>query len=353
MKAQKIFLLLFILILSIGTTKASGSETGEYDPFQTVMHHISDAHEWHFFSIDDNHFSLPLPVILYSKEKGVEIFSSSHFYHSENKTYNGYVLDDHEHIYKVDEAGEETIHVNGVEMKASKGPFDISITKNVASLLLSVVLLLVVFIAVANNYKSNKGKAPRGIASFFEPIIIFVRDELAKNNIGEKHHAKFVPYLLTLFFFIWFNNGLGLIPGGANLSGNISFTMLLAVFTLIVVNVSANKDYWVHIFATPGVPWWLLPIMIPVEIIGILAKPFSLMMRLFANITAGHVMILVILGFGFMFESYSIGVAGALFATAMNCLEFFVALLQAYIFTLLTSIYLGLAVAEHEHEHAH
>ena len=222
-----------------------------------------------------------------------------------------------------------------------------------------------VFTAVARGYKKNEGKAPSGIQSFFEPIIVFIRDEIAKKNIGPKY-ARYMPYLLTIFFFIWFNNLLGLTPGAANLTGNIAVTLVLAVLTLIVTLASSNKYYWAHIFATPGVPKPLLPIMIIVEVIGIFTKPFSLMIRLFANITAGHIVVLSFISLVFLFKTWAVGPVTLAFGLFINVLELLVALLQAFIFTLLTSMYIGGAVEEHhdadmqigggdhaDHAHAH
>jgi F-type H+-transporting ATPase subunit a len=287
-------------------------------------------------------------VIVFGKN-GLEVFSSSNFYdaHHQPKPYKGYVME-HEHIYYADENGKPQVVEKADGTEAHEGPMDFSITKNVASLLLSATLLIVIFFTIASRYKSNQGKAPRGIQSFFEPIIVFVRDEIAKPNIGPKYE-RYVPYLLTIFFFIWFNNMLGLMPGGANLTGNIAVTMTLAVFTLLVTLFSSNKAYWAHIFKTPGVPVALLPIMIPIELVGILTKPFSLMVRLFANITAGHIIILSLFSLIFIFESLAIGPVSVAFAIFMNFLELFVALLQAYVFTLLTSMYFGGAVEEHDH----
>ncbi len=208
--------------------------------------------------------------------------------------------------------------------------------------------MMVIFFVIAGRYKSNAGKAPTGIQSFFEPIIVFIRDEIAKANIGPKYE-RYMPYLLTVFFFIWFNNLLGLMPGGANLTGNITVTLILAVMTLLITVFSGNKSYWKHIFATPGVPLWLAPIMIPVELIGIITKPFSLMVRLFANITAGHIIILSLFSLIFIFESLAVSPLSVAFAVFMNFLELFVALLQAYIFTLLSAMYFGGAVEEHDH----
>jgi F-type H+-transporting ATPase subunit a len=227
--------------------------------------------------------------------------------------------------------------------------YDLSITKNVASLLLSVVILLIVFFSVAAGYRKNHGKAPKGLQSFFEPVIVFVRDEVAKKAIGPKYE-KYLPYLLTIFFFIWFNNLLGLLPGAANLTGNLAVTFLFAFITLCITTFSSNKYYWSHIFWTPGVPLWLRPIMIPVELIGVISKPFSLMVRLFANITAGHIIILSFISLIFIFQSVAIAPLSLAFGLFINVLELLVAILQAYIFTLLTAMYIGGAVEEH-HDH--
>ncbi len=251
-------------------------------------------------------------------------------------------------MYYANAEGEPETAIGKDGKETHVGPLDFSITKNVASMFLSVALLLGIFFTIAARYKNNPGKAPSGIQSFFEPIILFVRDDIAKPNIGKKYE-RYVPYLLTIFFFIWFNNMLGLMPGGANLTGNIAVTLVLATFTLLVTLFSSNKAYWAHIFKTPGVPVALLPIMIPIELVGILTKPFSLMVRLFANITAGHIIILSLFSLIFIFKSIAIGPVSVAFAIFMNFLELFVALLQAYVFTLLTSMYFGGAVEEHDH----
>ena len=212
--------------------------------------------------------------------------------------------------------------------------------------------MLIVFISIANRYKKKTMEAPKGLQSFLEPIIMFVRDEIARPNIGPKY-ARFLPFLLTLFFFIWINNLLGLLPGAANVTGNIAVTLVLASLVFILTIFNGTKTYWGHIFNTPGVPWWLktvLPIMPIVEFIGIFTKPFSLMIRLFANITAGHIIILSLFSLIFIFQSIAIGPLSVAFATFMYFLELFVALLQAYIFTLLAAMYFGGAVEEHHHD---
>lgn len=334
---------LFVLLFSFLTLTAFAEapvEGGKFQPGDMITHHIADDYTWHFA----DGAVIYLPVILVDNGE-FKVFSSHNFYDENHETvpYNGYALD-HGHIVRVDEAGEP--------LEDHAALYDFSITKNVASMFISVILLFGIFFTIAGRYKKNPKAAPSGIQSFFEPIIIFVRDEIAKANIGPKYE-RYMPYLLTVFFFIWFNNLLGLMPGGANLTGNIAVTLILALITLLITVFSGNKSYWAHIFATPGVPTWLAPIMIPVELIGILTKPFSLMVRLFANITAGHIIILSLFSLVFIFQSLAVGPLSVAFATFMNFLELFVALLQAYIFTLLSAMYFGGAVEEHHHDDHH
>ncbi len=318
--------------------KHEGETKEKFNISEMIFHHIKDAHEWEFA----HGFSIPLPVILYTKQHGVEVFSSKHFYENGN-VYNGYI-NLHEHIHRLNPQGglDEEVKV-----------WDFSITKNVASMMLSAVLLVLVFSAVSKGYTTNKGKAPKGIQSFFEPIIVFIRDEVVKPSIG-KNYEKYLPYMLTLFFFILFNNLLGLLPGGANVTGNIAVTLVLAVITFLITNFGANKNYWSHIVRPPGVPLALLPIMLPVEIVGVFMKPMSLMIRLFANITAGHVIILSLVGLIFLFKSVTVGLGVTVFATFMNVIELLVAFLQAFIFTLLSSMYIGSSIEDtHEADHGH
>ncbi|MEM6641731.1 MAG: F0F1 ATP synthase subunit A [Bacteroidota bacterium] len=323
-----------ITLASGGDKEADKSE--EFDPGEMINHHISDSHSWEIF----HGFLVHLPVIVYSAENGLDVFSSSNFYNEAHEIvpFNGYKLD-HEHI-TLEDGG----HV-----------LDLSITKNVLFMFLDAIILLLIFGAVARGYKKNAGKAPKGIQSFFEPIILFVRDDIAKENIGEKKYEKFMPYLLTVFFFIWCGNLLGLLPGAANMTGNIAVTLTLAVITLLITLFSGRKTYWLHIIDPLGrsMPWGakilLYLILWPVEIIGIFTKPFSLMVRLFANITAGHILILSIISLAFIFKNIGVGVVGAAFAMVMNLLELFVAVLQAYVFTLLSALYFGQAVEEAHH----
>ncbi|MCP4460044.1 MAG: F0F1 ATP synthase subunit A [Cytophagales bacterium] len=326
-------LISLILLTPIMSLAEESEEGKEYNPSETINHHISDSHSWEIY----HGLTVHLPVIVYSEEKGMEVFSSANFYdeHHAIVPYSGYEMD-HEHI-KLESGG----HV-----------WDFSITKNVFFLLLNTFLIVFVFISVAKGYKKNEGKAPKGIQAFFEPLIVFVRDDIAKDNIGPKHE-RYLPFLLTAFFFIWFGNMMGLLPAAANLTGNIAVTMVLAVIVLVITVFSGGKTYWLHILDPLGnsMPWagkiLLYVILLPVEILGIFTKPFALMIRLFANITAGHILILSIIGLGFMMESVVVGAVGALFASLMNLLEVFVALLQAYVFTLLSAMYFGQAVEEH------
>lgn len=317
-----------------------------FDPTKVIFEHISDSHDWHLWGEHESAVSIPLPVVLYVKGKGLEVFMSSGFHHGQHDVHGKYGVyrNEHDHIKAISAEG-------AIDEAATSQIIDISITKNVASMLLSVVIIFSVFLSVTAGYRRNAGKAPKGIQSFMEPLILFVRDEIALPNIGAKY-AKFMPYLLTVFFFILINNFLGLLPAGANLTGNIAVTLVLAVITFLVTNINGNKDHWKHVFA-PAVPWWLLPIMIPVEIIGLLSKPFALMVRLFANITAGHIIVISLISLIFIFKSLAIAPVSVAFVLFMDVLEMLVAFLQAFIFTMLSALFIGAAVAEHHHDHAH
>jgi F-type H+-transporting ATPase subunit a len=348
---SKFFFFIFSF-LSLSVSAAPPTTDEPFRPGEMITHHITDSHMWHFW--DGPGGTLYLPVIVYGRN-GLEMFSSSNFYDEDHQAvpYRGYVLD-HGHIYYADQGGDpNTLMVQ--ESHAHKdGPMDFSITKNVASLFISVALLFGVFLTIARRYQTERDRAPRGVQSFFEPIILFIRDDIAKPNIGPKYE-RFMPYLLTIFFFIWFNNLLGLLPGGANLTGNIGVTLILALFTFVIILINSNKAYWGHIFNTPGVPWWLkwgIPIMPIVEVMGVFTRPFSLMVRLFANITAGHIIILSLFSLIFIFKSFAVGPLSVAFATFMYFLELFVAILQAFIFTLLSAMYFGMAVEEHA-DHSH
>ncbi len=316
----------------------------EFDAGKMIMEHVVDNHEWHIATLGHAHITIPLPVILlYDGE--IYAFLSSKF-HNPTHAYKGFVLE-HGKIH--------------AEVVSGKTVFDFSITKTVFALLISCFLLLWIFISVANRYKRNPKSAPKGMQSLLEPVIIFIRDDIAKSSIGEKKYEKFMPFLLTIFFFILLNNLLGIIPifpGGANVTGNIAITMVLAVFTLVLTTISGNKHYWVDIINTPGVPWWLklpVPLMPVVEIIGIITKPFVLMVRLFANMAAGHIIVLGFVSLIFIFGSINVAlglgvsIVSVAFIVFMDLLEILVAFIQAYVFTLLSALYFGLATIETEH----
>ncbi len=327
----------FLFLLVIFSASAFANEGGEESETEFILHHVQDSHQWHFATVGHTDITLPLPVILYSPDRGLEVFSSRNFFDEAHEPvpYQGYTIDEHNDI---------------VPLEAGRTVYDFSITKNVAALFFSLIVLLLVFIGIARRYQHNPKTPPRGIQSFFEPIIVFVRDEIAIPSIGEHKYRRFMPYLLTLFFFIWFNNLLGLLPGAANLTGNIAVTLVLAVLTFIITNVNGNKEYWKHL-APPGVPWPILIIMIPVEILGLFTKPFSLMIRLFVSITAGHIVILSLIALPFLFDSFAIGVGSSLIIVFINLIELLVATIQAYIFTLFSAMYIGAAVAEHQEHH--
>ena len=327
----------------------------EFKAGELIMEHIGDSHDWHLWG----HTHLPLPVIL-KTPGGWEFFSSGYLMHGEKYTgaHGTYALNHKNKMTVVDAHG-------NVDELATAGITDFSITKNALALLLCVVLMCWVFIGMARGYAKRGISAPKGLASFLEPIVLFVRDDIAKNSIGEKHYMRFTPYLLTLFFFIWFLNLIGLIPlpippFGANVTGNIATPLVLATITFLIVAMVANKHFWMHIIAMPGIPWPVLIILTPIEIMGIFIRPFTLLIRLFANIMAGHIVLLVFFCLIFIFskngESLVGGYATSPFALAftifINCLELLVAALQAYVFTLLTAIYIGTAVHEPHHAHA-
>jgi F-type H+-transporting ATPase subunit a len=316
------------------------------------MEHIADSYEWHIAKFGNFHLSLPLPVILYSEKSGFHIFISTKFHHG-TESYSGFRIGNEESKYpgKVVEIAED-----GSEAR----PFDFSITKNVLSLFISIILLVFIFLSIAKRYKDNYNRPPKGIQSWLEPIILFIRDDIAKASIGEEKYEKYLPYLLTAFFFILINNLMGLIPvipGGANLTGNIAITMILALITFITILLNGSKDYYMHIINAPGVPWWLklpVPLMPVVEIMGVFTKPFVLMVRLFANITAGHIIALGFYSLIFIFgeksaiQGYGVSIVTIVFTIFMGLLELLVAFIQAYVFTLLSALYIGMALEQHE-----
>jgi F-type H+-transporting ATPase subunit a len=330
------------------------AETEKFNPGEMIMEHVVDNHEWHIATIGRLDICVPLPVFLVCEGKFYSFWSSK--FHNETHSYKGFAV-----ATEGPNKGKIVTHREAMTGIAGPNVFDFSITKTVLAIFFSCFLLVFVFVTVANRYKSATNKAPRGIQNLLEPVILFVRDDIAKSSIGEKRYEKYLPYLLTIFFFILLNNLLGIVPffpGGANVTGNIAVTGVMAACTLIITTISGNRHYWIDIINTPGVPWWLkipVPLMPIVEIIGIITKPFVLMVRLFANMTAGHIIILGFISIIFIFGEMSaalglgVGIPTLLFMVFMDLLELLVAFIQAYVFTLLSALYFGLATAEPEH----
>jgi len=332
---------------SNSSTRENGKEGAEvkFNASTYILEHIADSHEWHIITKKNGEsVAIYLPVILFSKEKGLDLFSSKKLAHGHE--YKG---------YKLEEEGElkgRIVSINEQGQVDEKNfPLDFSITKSVVAMMFAALIGLILFISLSRSYKKTGISHPKGIQSFLEPVILFVRDDIAIPNIGEQKYSKFMPYLLTVFFFILINNIMGLIPFpppfGANVTGNIAVTLTLAMFTFLITQFSGSKTYWRHIYAAPGVPFWLLPIMIPVEVIGMFSKPFALMVRLFANITAGHIIVLSLVSLIFIFKSLAVAPVSIFFVIFMDCLELLVAFLQAYVFTLLSALFISLALEEH------
>jgi F-type H+-transporting ATPase subunit a len=358
-------LLAFVFTFTVWAGAKSEGHQGEEKPFnvnEMIMHHVKDAHEWHLWGPEHGGTSIYLPIIL--MDNGLKSFSSINFYHgtpayattgpeAEQVTYmlgkgpaEGYALF-HEKIYKL-HSGElqfEDGHPHNAK------PLSFSITKNVVFLFMTFLVVIALMFSTANYFKKNGAVAPKGIAKFIEPLILFVRDDIAKENIGEKKYRKYVPLLLTMFFFILVANLMGSIPLiGANLTGNISVTLFLAVVTFFVTLFSGNKNYWGHIFWMPGVPVVMKFVMAPIELVGILTKPFALMIRLFANITAGHIIVLALISIIFINKSTSWAALSVPMTLFISVLELLVAFLQAYLFAMLSALFIGAAVEDHHHD---
>ena len=334
------------------------TEKKAFDANEVIFGHVLDAHEFHFLSYKDSegkqhHATIPLPVILYSPQKGFDVFMSSKFEHGE-QNYKGYELLTDEKIAeqkpdpKKYTAGQIVVVNDKGEIDNSIKVYDISLTRNVVQMLLALTLLVWVMVYMAKKYRSGQGvtTAPKGVQNLIEPIITFVRDEVAKPNLGHKY-KKYFPYLLTLFFFILINNLVGLIPGSANVTGNIAFTLVLAIISFIVIMFSTNKHYWMHIIWPPGVPFAVKFILIPVEILGVFTKPFALMIRLFANMIAGHIIIISLISLIFIFGALNTYIGWGFsplsvgFVIFIYLIEILIAFLQAYIFTILTAVFIG------------
>ncbi|QYJ69086.1 F0F1 ATP synthase subunit A [Flavobacterium litorale] len=347
-----------IPLLSIANV-SDGAQHGHDEPKDKkevvdayIQHHLQDSHSFILFSDEETgeHYGFPLPVILF--DDGVKIFSSSKFHHGEEVAEvdgNHYALH-HGKIYKTDAKG--TLTFDEHHHPTNEKPFDFSITKNVFTMLVTALIMFLLFVGLAKSYK--KGPIPTGAGRILEPLIIFIRDEVAIPNIGEKKYRKFMGFLLTVFFLIWILNLLGMTPLGVNVTGNISVTVCLALFTYFITQFSANKEYWKHIFWMPDVPVLMKIVLMPIEILGTLTKPFALLIRLFANITAGHVVIMSLIAMMFVGKNLAADMPISIGLTLfISIIELLVAFLQAFIFTMLSSLFIGMAVQEHHHEEDH
>ncbi|KAB8151357.1 F0F1 ATP synthase subunit A [Kordia sp. TARA_039_SRF] len=363
---KKITLLLF-LVSFVAVSQHHGDEAGHKEATTQgtsedaqkksikdyINHHLLDSYDFGLYSYTNDegekvHVGFPLPVILW--DDGLKVFSSSKFHHGEEvaKVGDNYYKMYHNKIYKTDAEGTLNFEEGDHEHPTNVKPLDFSITKNVVFIFLVSLLMFIVFSRMAKSYKKNP--MPKGAGRFLEPIILFIRDDIAIPNIGKKHYKKYMGFLLTVFFFIWIINLLGLTPLGVNVTNNIAVTFALALITYLITTFTANKNYWGHIFWMPGVPWPMKIILAPIELLGTIIKPFSLMIRLYANITAGHIVLMSIIGLMFLFKNWLGSSLSFGLAFALALLELLVAALQAYIFTMLSALYFGSAVEEH-HDH--
>ena len=333
------------------TTRENAVHTQEkFNAKKVIFGHIMDAHEFHFFEYEGSDgqkhpISIPLPVILYSPQKGLSIFMSSAFEHG-HKEVDGYKLNEEGKIIPVDASVQEV--------------YNFSLTRNVVQMILALTLLTWLMVSVAKTYSKGHGvtTAPKGKQNLVEVLVIFIRDEVAKPNLGHKAN-QYLPYLLTVFFFILINNLIGLIPGTANVTGNIAFTIVLGLISFVVIMFSSNKHYWGHIFNPPGVPGFVKPILVLVEFLSVFIKPFALIIRLFANMVAGHIIIICLISLIFIFGEINSAIGwGAspvsiAFTIFIYFIEILVAFLQAFIFTVLTAVFVGQAFEGEHHEEEH
>ena len=372
---RKSLILILLTIISCGYIRAEDTDSTHSEEFnisETLFHHILDSHDWHLVDIPtgetDAHgdpvykpVALHLPWLFYSSKTGLEFYANTHAMHEAGK-----YVSHHEHVYAVAE-GQSVPHEyhghgeleNSEEIiDESVAIYDLSPSKTVVQIFLIGLLLVWLLSSVAKSYAKREGQAPKGMQSLMEPIILFVRDDIAKEYLGEKAE-KFAPYLLSLFFFIWFSNMFGLMPFNSNIMGNISVTAALALLSFILIQVNGSKDYWRHTFAMPGVPIAIVPLMTIIEVLSLFIKPIALAIRLFANITAGHFMVLSMVCLIFLMGESGKNLGGAfgimpvsiVFTLAILTLEVIVAIIQAYIFTLLTAVFIGMARETHDDHH--
>ncbi|MBK8310993.1 MAG: F0F1 ATP synthase subunit A [Chitinophagaceae bacterium] len=358
---------LFFLLISLSAFAEGGEGENDdkkkegFNAAKVIFGHVLNGHEFHFMDINGKPVGIPLPIILYSPQKGFTSFMSSKFEHGHHDHQGYRMLTDHSiHEMGLDPkkfAEGEIVAVDATgKLDASVKIYDISLTRNVVQMLLALIIFVWIMLRIAKRYKSGVGvtSAPKGSQSLLEPIITFVRDEVAKPNLGHKYE-KYLPYLLTLFFFILINNIFGLIPGSANVTGNIAFTLVLGVISFVVIMFSTNKHYWGHIFNPPGVPLGVKFILVPVEFLSVFIKPFALIIRLFANMVAGHIIIICLISLIFIFgqlSQYAGWGASPLavgFTIFIYFIEVLVAFIQAFIFAMLTAVFIGQAL---EGDHA-
>ncbi|SHI31809.1 ATP synthase F0 subcomplex A subunit [Arenibacter nanhaiticus] len=359
-RPTKLFALVLGLFFSLSTY--AGGKKG--DPIDTqeeisayIMHHLQDSHDFTLYSSakTGKHYGFPLPVILWTSE-GLVTFMSSEFQHDDNGEVivekNGLKFAKiHTKIYELNPGEDVVVFDDKHHATNAVRPLDLSITKSVVGMLLTAVLMFLGFVSLARGYK--KGPIPTGVARGLEPLVIYVRDEIARPNIGDKKYRQFMGFLLTVFFFIWTLNLLGLTPLGFNVTGNIAVTFCLALCTFLITQFKANKDYWKHIFWMPGVPVPMKLILIPIELLGTLTRPFSLMIRLFANMSAGHIVVMSLISVMITLKVVMGPVASTglsfVLSLFLTILEILIAFLQAFIFTMLSAVFIGMAVQDHEH----
>ncbi|TJY34741.1 F0F1 ATP synthase subunit A [Pontimicrobium aquaticum] len=349
-------LLLLITFVSYGAEGGSSSESGtdkETEIKEYIQHHLQDSYDFTLFSWttdsgEHKYFGFPLPVIIW--DNGLKVFSSSKFHHGEAVAEVGgnYYKVHHSKIYKVDGLNGEIIE-DADHHATNEKPLDFSITKNVTMIMMVFLIMFFMFKKMASAYQKNRN-LPKGMGRLLEPIVLYIRDDIARPNIGEKNYKRYMSYLLTVFFFVWIVNLFGLTPIGMNVTNNIAVTFCLAIITYLITTFTAKKDYWKHIFWMPGVPVPMKIILAPIELLGTFIKPFSLMIRLYANITAGHIVMMSLIGMMFIFKNWIGTPLSFALAFVIGILELLVAALQAYIFTMLSALYFGSAVEEHDHE---
>ena len=339
-----------------------GGKTKKEEIKEFINHHLLDSHDFNLLGSTDeetgvtHHYGFPLPVIIW--DGSLHTFMSSEFHHGESvvESNGNYYKLYHSKIYKTDAEG--TINYDEKHHPTNVRPLDFSITKSVVMMLVVGLLLILLFRGLAKSYAKN-GSLPKGVGRFFEPIVLYIRDDIAIANIGEKKYKKYLPFLLTTFFFIWFLNMFGLTPLGVNVTGNIAVTTGLAVVVFLITTFTGTKDYWKHIFDPlgDGMPWagkiFIYIILVPIEILGLFIKPFALLIRLYANMTAGHVVLMSLIGLIFIFKSWIGGPLSFGLSFAISLIELLVALLQAYIFTMLAALYFGFASETHAEHEAH